>query len=137
MYSLFIDVYYLPVVNYLFFNCGDYFGRLIAGYLECPTNQHTTLLWTVVRVVLVPCFLLSNTSEHQFLPTLIQHDYTFIAMIVMFALSNGYLTNILLIMAPRSVKQHEKQLASSIMAASLSVGMAAGSLLSLAFVQML
>ncbi|KAH8361021.1 hypothetical protein KR093_011757 [Drosophila rubida] len=131
------DVYYLPVVNYLFFNCGDYFGRLIAGFLERPTNTQTTLLLTVVRVVLVPCFLLSNSSEHHFLPTLVQHDYTFMAMIIVFALSNGYLTNILLVMAPRSVKQHEKELASSIMAASLSVGMAIGSLLSLAFVQML
>ncbi|XP_060648233.1 equilibrative nucleoside transporter 1 [Drosophila nasuta] len=131
------DVYYLPVVNYLFFNCGDYFGRLIAGFLERPTNQHTTLLLTVVRIILVPCFLLSNSSEHHFLPILVQHDYTFITMIIVFALSNGYLTNILLIMAPRSVEQHEKELASSIMAASLSVGMAIGSVLSLAFVQML
>lgn len=88
-------------MNYLFFNCGDYFGRLFAGWLECPRNQYTTLLWTVVRVVLVPCFLCSNSSEHQFLPTLVKHDYTFIAMILIFALSNGYLTNILLIMAPR------------------------------------
>ncbi|KAM8718078.1 hypothetical protein ACLKA7_004736 [Drosophila subpalustris] len=136
-HSQWTDVYYLPVVNYLLFNCGDYFGRLIAGFLERPRNQQTTLLWTVVRVVLVPCFLLANSSEHRFLPTLIRHDGTFIAMIAVFALSNGYLTNILLIMAPRTVAQHEKQLASSIMAASLSVGMAAGSLLSLALVQML
>jgi len=134
---LFSDVYYLPVVNYLVFNCGDYFGRLFSGFLELPTNKHTALLLTVVRVILVPMFLCSNTSEHHFLPTLIQHDYTFIAMIVIFALSNGYLTNVLLTLAPRSVKQHEKELASSIMAASLSVGMAAGSMLSLAFVQML
>ncbi|XP_030555582.1 equilibrative nucleoside transporter 2 [Drosophila novamexicana] len=131
------DVYYLPVVNYLFFNCGDYFGRLTAGWLECPRSQQTTLLWTVVRVLFVPCFLCSNSSEHHFLPTLVQHDYTFMAMIIAFALSNGYLTNILLIMAPRSVDQHEKELAASIMAASLSVGMAVGLLLSLAFVQML
>ncbi|KAH8402958.1 hypothetical protein KR222_001078 [Zaprionus bogoriensis] len=131
------DVYYLPVVNYLLFNCGDYFGRLLAGWLELPSNKHTCLLLTMVRVILVPCLLCSNSSEHHFLPTLVQHDYTFMALIMVFALSNGYLTNILLIMAPRAVKQHEKEVASSIMAASLSVGMAAGSLLSLAFVQML
>lgn len=136
-HSQWTDVYYLPVVNYLLFNCGDYFGRLISGFLDLPTNEHTALLLTVVRVIFVPCFLCSNTSEHHFLPTLIQHDYTFIAMIVIFALSNGYLTNVLLTLAPRSVKQHEKELASSIMAASLSVGMVAGSILSLAFVQML
>ncbi|EDV33516.1 uncharacterized protein Dana_GF24827 [Drosophila ananassae] len=136
-HSEWTDVYYLPVVNYLFFNCGDYFGRLLAGWWERPVNQGTSLLITVVRMALIPFFLCSNTSEHQFLPTLVKHDFTFIAMIIVFALSNGYLTNILLISAPRSVKQHEKELASSIMAAALSCGMAVGSLLSLVFVQML
>ncbi|EDW75492.1 uncharacterized protein Dwil_GK23885 [Drosophila willistoni] len=131
------DVYYLPVVNYLFFNCGDYFGRLLAGWFERPVNAETSLLITIARIFFVPCFLFSNTNEHHFMPTLIKHDSTFITMMILFALSNGYITNILLIMAPRSVKQHEKELASSIMAAALSVGMAFGSLLSLAFVQML
>ncbi|KAH8273564.1 hypothetical protein KR018_001383 [Drosophila ironensis] len=136
-HSEWTDVYYLPVVNYLFFNCGDYFGRLLAGWWERPVNQNTSLLITFVRMAFIPFFLCSNTSEHQFLPVLVQHDYTFMAMIIVFALSNGYLTNILLIAAPRSVKQHEKELASSIMAAALSCGMAVGSLLSLVFVQML
>ncbi|XP_017086884.2 equilibrative nucleoside transporter 1 [Drosophila bipectinata] len=136
-HSEWTDVYYLPVVNYLFFNCGDYFGRLLAGWWERPKNQGTSLLITIVRMVFIPFFLCSNSSEHQFLPTLVKHDYTFIAMIIVFALSNGYLTNILLISAPRSVKQHEKELASSIMAAALSCGMAVGSFLSLVFVQML
>ncbi|KAH8249627.1 hypothetical protein KR032_010954 [Drosophila birchii] len=136
-HSEWTDVYYLPVVNYLFFNCGDYFGRLFAGWLERPVNQQTSLLITIVRMVMVPFFLCSNSSEHQFLPVLVKHDYSFIAMMIVFALSNGYLTNILLIMAPKSVKQHERQLASSIMAAALSCGMAVGSLLSLVFVQML
>ncbi|KAH8413066.1 hypothetical protein KR009_007778 [Drosophila setifemur] len=131
------DIYYLPVVNYLFFNCGDYFGRLLAGWTERPSNQSTSLLLIVVRMAFIPFFLCSNSSEHQFLPVLVKHDYTFIAMIIVFALSNGYLTNILLISAPRSVKKHEKELASSIMAAALSCGMAVGSLLSLMFVQML
>jgi len=105
------DVYFLPVVNYLIFNCGDYFGRLFAGWMERPLNQNTSLLFIVVRMAFVPLFLCSNSSEHSFLPVLVKHDYTFIAMMVMFALSNGYFTNILLIMAPKRVKQHEKELA--------------------------
>ncbi|XP_017131906.1 equilibrative nucleoside transporter 2 [Drosophila elegans] len=136
-HSEWTDVYYLPVVNYLIFNCGDYFGRILTGWIERPVNQNTSLLFIVIRMAFVPFFLCSNSSEHNFLPILVKHDYSFIAMMVMFALSNGYFTNILLIMAPRSVKQHEKELASSIMAAALSCGMAVGSLLSLVFVQML
>ncbi|XP_030384134.1 equilibrative nucleoside transporter 2 [Scaptodrosophila lebanonensis] len=135
--SAWSDIYYMPVVNYLFFNCGDYFGRLLAGWWDKPTNRHTTFLFTIVRVLFVPFFLCSNSSEHYFLPILIKHDAAFISMMIVFGLSNGYLTNNLLIMVPRRVKQHEKELASSIMAASLSCGMVLGSLLSMAFVQML
>lgn len=99
--SVITDIYFLPVVNYLFFNTGDYLGRLAAGWLDMPSNKNTCLLLTVMRVLFVPCLLCSNSGQHRFLPILVQHDYTFIALIVLFALSNGYLTNMLLIMAPR------------------------------------
>lgn len=89
------------MVNYLFFNTGDYLGRLLAGWLELPANKDTCLLFTVARMLLVPCLLFSNSSQHHFMPILVKHDYTFISLISVFALTNGYLTNMLLIMAPR------------------------------------
>lgn len=132
------DIYYMPVVNYLFFNSGDYFGRILAGLWEIPRdNPHTVLLLTVIRLLYVPLFLCANSSIHYFLPTLVHTDAAFIIMIITFGITNGYLANINLIMAPRSVMQHEKEMASSIMVASLSLGLAIGSLLSMAFVQML
>ncbi|CAD6998834.1 unnamed protein product [Ceratitis capitata] len=132
------DIYYMPVVNYLFFNSGDYFGRILAGLWEMPRdNPHTVLLMTVIRLLYVPLFLCANSNVHIFLPVLVHTDVTFILMIITFGITNGYLANISLIMAPRSVMRHEKEMASSIMAASLSLGLALGSLLSMIFVQML
>ncbi|XP_067622676.1 equilibrative nucleoside transporter 1 [Eurosta solidaginis] len=132
------DIYYMPVVNYLFFNSGDYFGRILAGLWERPRdNPHTVLLMTVIRMIYVPLFLCSNSNIHYFLPILVHTDTSFIIMILTFGITNGYLANINLIMAPRSVMRHEKEMASSIMAASLSLGLAVGSLLSMSFVQML
>ncbi|KAM7351686.1 equilibrative nucleoside transporter 1 [Cochliomyia hominivorax] len=132
------DIYYMPVVNYLFFNSGDYFGRIICGLFERPRkNAHTVLMMVILRILYVPFLLCSNSNLHIFLPILVHSDVAFIIMIITFAFSNGYLTNILLIMAPRCVMQHEKEMASSIMAASLSCGLAMGSTLSMIFVQML
>ncbi|XP_017470401.1 PREDICTED: equilibrative nucleoside transporter 1 isoform X1 [Rhagoletis zephyria] len=132
------DIYYIPVINYLFFNSGDYFGRILAGLWERPRdNPHTVILMTVIRLLYVPLFLCANSNVHYFLPILVHTDAAFMIMIITFGITNGYLANICLIMAPRSVMQHEKEMASSIMAASLSLGLAAGSLLSMAFVQML
>lgn len=177
------DIYYMPVVNYLFFNSGDYFGRIISGIwgrvsMRLPVdllffwynwminvnilfqprkNVHTVLLMVVLRMLYVPFFLCSNSAQHIFLPTLVSSDVAFILMMITFALSNGYLTNILLNMVPRyvwpqhclldvcnivvyfirCVMQHEKEMASSIMAACLSMGLALGSMITMLFVQML
>lgn len=30
----FLDIYFVPVVNYLLFNSGDYLGRIFAGLFE-------------------------------------------------------------------------------------------------------
>ncbi|XP_055837152.1 equilibrative nucleoside transporter 1 [Episyrphus balteatus] len=131
------DIYFMPVTNYLCFNSGDYLGRIFAGLLEKPRNDpHLVLLYTIMRVIFIPLFMMSN-SHHYFLPTVVNSDVIFISMMVIFAISNGYLTNIILVMAPKSVMQHEKEMASAIMAAALSVGIALGASVSMVFVELL
>ncbi|XP_075154080.1 equilibrative nucleoside transporter 1 [Haematobia irritans] len=132
------DIYYMPVVNYLFFNSGDYLGRIISGIWRRPQkNAHTVLLMVLLRMLYVPLFLCSNSSQHIFLPTIVSSDIAFISMMLTFALTNGYITNILLNMVPRCVMQHEKEMASAIMAACLSCGLALGSMITMLFVQMI
>lgn len=131
------DKYFMPVSNYLVFNSGDYLGRIFSGLLEKPRNNpHLVLLLTIVRVVFIPLFMMSN-MKHNFLPTMVNNDLIFIAMVMIFAISNGYLTNITLVMAPRSVMHHEKEMASSIMAAALSMGIVIGAGVSMVLVELL
>lgn len=131
------DVYFLPVANYLAFNSGDYLGRILAGLWEAPKNNpDLILLFTILRFGFIPCFMLAN-QNHIFLPAYITSDITFIILILIFAISNGYLANIALINVPKIVNQHEKEMASSIMAASLSLGLAIGSCFSMFIVQIL
>ena len=56
---------------------------------------------------------------------------------ILFSLSNGYLANIALICAPKQVREHERERASSMMAAFLGIGLAFGSALSLILVKLL
>lgn len=110
----------MPVANYLFFNSGDYFGRILAGlwervsckinkfiiainynYFQPRDNPHTVLLMTVIRLLYVPFFLCANSNVHNFLPVLVHTDITFIILMISFGITNGYLVNISLIMAPR------------------------------------
>lgn len=132
------DVYFVTVVNYLIFNSGDYLGRILAGLLEYPANNPRLLAFgTLLRVVFIPLFMVCNAHPRSNLPILINSDLIYIALMVVFAISNGYLTNMGLISAPRSVLPHEKEMASSMMAAFVGIGLAFGSAFSVIFVKML
>ncbi|XP_055594701.1 equilibrative nucleoside transporter 1-like [Uranotaenia lowii] len=132
------DVYFLPVVNYLLFNTGDYIGRVCAGFIEWPShNPFLISLMSIVRIAFVPTILLCNIRPHHSFPVMIHSDYIFIALMAGFALSNGYLANLALIGAPKTVDQPEKEMASSMMAAFLGIGLACGSTVSFMIIEMI
>lgn len=132
------DIYFVPVVNYLIFNTGDYFGRILAGMFEWPKNRPRLIAFvTVLRIAFVPALLMCNTNPRHNLPVFIHSDISLIVMMILFSLSNGYIANICLIMAPKYVHDREKEMASSMMAAFLGIGLAFGSSISLILVQIL
>ncbi|XP_055599662.1 equilibrative nucleoside transporter 3-like [Uranotaenia lowii] len=129
--TVWTDVYFVPVINYLVFFLSDYVGRLSAEFLEWPaTNDVKTCLLAVVRIAFVPAFLACNVQPRGNLPVLIQSDEIFIALIIGFGFGNGYLSNISMIGAPLAVEQPDKEMAAAIMTGFLGVGLACGSILS-------
>lgn len=95
------DVYFLPVINYLVFNTGDYLGRIISGWLKWPNNRpELVTLLTVLRIAFIPAILLCNITQKHPLPVLIHSDEIFIALMIGFAVTNGYIANISCIFAP-------------------------------------
>lgn len=92
---------------------------------------------SIGRIAFVPAMLLCNITQHHNFPVLIHSDYLFIVLMAAFALSNGYLANVALIGAPRVVGEHQKEMASSMMAAFLGVGLACGSAISLMIIEMI
>lgn len=132
------DVYFVTVVNYLVFNSGDYLGRILAGLLEWPTNRPNLLLFAaLLRGLWIPLFMLCNAQPRGSLPVLIDSDILYILLMVVFSISNGYLANLSLICAPKQVREVEREMAASMMAAFLGVGLAFGSALSLILVKLL
>lgn len=95
------DVYFLPVVNYLLFNAGDYTGRILSGWIKRPRNQPNLIaLISILRMGFIPAFLLCNITQKHPLPVLIHSDVIFILLMAVFSISNGYIANISLIYAP-------------------------------------
>ncbi|CRK93626.1 CLUMA_CG007156, isoform A [Clunio marinus] len=130
------DIYFLPVLNYLLFNAGDYIGRILSGWIKRPKNKPKLVAFlTVLRVGFVPAFLLCNITQKHPLPVLIYSDEVFILLMTFFAISNGYIANISLIYAPTVVEEHEKEMTSSMMAAFMGIGLTFGSAISFVLIQ--
>ncbi|CAH0714163.1 unnamed protein product, partial [Brenthis ino] len=131
------NIFFVPVVNYLIFNCGDYAGRLVAGFLLRPMNQWLIATASVLRIVGVPMLMLCNAQPRKHLPVVFLWDYEYIAIMIVFAFTNGYLTNIVMINSTRVVEMHEREKASSVIATLLSVGLTAGAAVSMLLVRLL
>ncbi|XP_050673932.1 equilibrative nucleoside transporter 3 [Leptidea sinapis] len=131
------NIFFVPVVNYLIFNCGDYSGRMAAGFLMKPTNQWVLAGASILRIIGVPMLMLCNAQPRKHLPVLFPWDYEYILIMIVFAFTNGYLTNIVMVHSTRVVEMHEREKTSSIIATMLSVGLTAGAAVGMLLVRLL
>ena len=81
--NVWASTYFTPVTCFLLFNCGDYLGRILAGWVRWPGKvssnneffflkrstqlqgkggQNITLLFSLMRTGFVPLFMLCNAA---------------------------------------------------------------------------
>ncbi|XP_018336319.1 equilibrative nucleoside transporter 3 [Agrilus planipennis] len=131
------DLYFVPVVAFLLVNCSDYSGRLLAGFFQRPERKSLLIIFNLLRIIFVPLLLFCNAQPRHSLPVLIKEDYHYIIILNLFALTNGYLTNLPVICTSRIVDEHEKESASALIAVFLGLGLTLGSAINLILVKIL
>ncbi|KAJ0175538.1 hypothetical protein K1T71_008697 [Dendrolimus kikuchii] len=131
------NIFFVPVVNYLIFNCGDYSGRLVSGFILRPDNQWIIAVASILRIIGVPMLMLCNAQPRKHLPVVFLWDWEYIIIMIVFAFTNGYLTNIVMINSTRVVELHEREKASSVIATMLSVGLTMGAAVGMLLVHVL
>uniref|UniRef100_A0A8C6Y8H8 Solute carrier family 29 member 2 n=1 Tax=Naja naja TaxID=35670 RepID=A0A8C6Y8H8_NAJNA len=94
--------FFTPVCCFLLFNIMDWLGRSSTSYFLWP-QKHLRLLPAAVglRVFLIPLFLLCNIQRQAEWPVLFHHDAWFVALMVVFSLSNGFFVSLTMCLAPR------------------------------------
>ncbi|GAA6225625.1 equilibrative nucleoside transporter 1-like [Lates japonicus] len=128
------DLYFIPVSCFLLFNLCDWGGRSLTAILMWPKKDSVLLpVFIVCRLVFVPLFMLCNVQPRLQLPVFFLHDGIFIAFMIVFAFSNGYLASLCMCYGPKNVLPHEAETAGAIMAFFLSLGLALGAALSFLF----
>lgn len=128
------EKYFVPVSCFLLFNLSDWSGRSLTAVCMRPQKDSLKLpLLVVARLAFIPLFMLCNIQPRFKLPVFFVHDGWFIAFMVLFAFSNGYLASLCMCFGPKNVLPHEAETAGAIMAFFLSLGLALGAGLSFFF----
>lgn len=110
-------------LHFLIFNVGDWIGRTLPIWRLCQVlSSRNLFICAVLRTFFIPLFLNMSGSQG--------NDSLFFISVLCFAMSNGWLTSLVFMAAPRTYERTSKGLVGSIMSFSLVVGLALGGLCS-------
>lgn len=132
--------YFVPVTCFLFYNIGDYIGRLLVETSLSPKIcSQLALALSVLRTVFIPLLLMCNIAPDQrsYMPVYLDSDAAYIILIFLLSLSNGYLTSIVMVNAPARVLPYEQQTSSNLMVGLLGLGLISGAVFSAILVKCL
>ncbi|XP_003745116.1 equilibrative nucleoside transporter 2 [Galendromus occidentalis] len=131
---------FIPLACFVVFNFSDLFGRLLAKYLPIPASQGAMVLaLSVTRILFIPLFLICNVSpgSRNLTPILLDQDWHYVLVMFLFGASNGYVTTLSLTYAAKASAPEHQEVAGSLAAVFLGLGLALGSLSSYLTLQLL
>lgn len=119
---------------FLAFNGMDLAGRMLAGSFDViPSDK--LFLASAARLIFIPLFMVCNVrsnvaTDKSLFPILLKTDAAPLIIMFLFALSNGYVSSRLMMVAPSFVPAADQQLAGMMMAFFLVIGLGLGSVTS-------
>lgn len=121
--------------SFVIFNGGDLVGRSISSGVkfEKVKNLSTKLVWaSIIRMVFFLLFLVCGSGSNRYSKWVVESDVYSWVVQFLFAVSNGFLTNVCFCYAPSLIENrtHPQQVASAILNFALSFGLLVGSLFS-------
>ncbi|OAQ22744.1 hypothetical protein K457DRAFT_102342 [Linnemannia elongata AG-77] len=129
-------------LHFLIYNLGDWTGRSLPSFaLFSPNTTHPTrrqqlryLLSAFGRCIFIPVFLTANLpipEDTRLLPLLIRRDEIWFLLVFLFALSNGYLGSLIMMVGPACVLGGENKARAGVkLGFWLTTGLAMGSVAS-------
>lgn len=122
--------------HFLLFNVGDWLGRILPLWAFLRTfNPRLLSLYSVARTAFIPLFLVCNVvvSTERHLPVLIPSDLVYFVLVLVFSVTNGWISCLAMMAAPQQPflqNGSDQSRAGSVMSFSLVAGLAIGGCLS-------
>lgn len=130
-------IYFTPVVCFVLFNLTDFIGRNLAGVIRRPKDGSPVfLIVCLLRTLFIPLFLMCNLqprSSDKYV--FFKSDAAPIILSCLFGVSNGYMATVSMMHSPRLVPDGDVELAGSMMAFFMALGLGLGAALSMLIVK--
>uniref|UniRef100_A0A251TIL6 Putative equilibrative nucleoside transporter, Major facilitator superfamily domain protein n=1 Tax=Helianthus annuus TaxID=4232 RepID=A0A251TIL6_HELAN len=110
-----------PIILITTFNVGDFLGKCLTA-IYVPNGSKGTVWCCLGSVLFYPLFL---GCKHG--PRWMHSEVPVVVLTLMLGVSNGYLTSVLMILAPKSVPIEEAEVVGIAMETSLVIGLVVGS----------
>lgn len=135
--SFWTSKFFLPICCFFIFNLCDFLGRYLGRFGLLPREKASVLLVVaVLRVAFIPIFLLCNVHPRH-LPVVFESQYYYIAFMIAFGLTNGYLVLNVFVNGPLSVPVAYRKLSGFFLMLFLGLGLTLGSFTSTLLVRIL
>lgn len=110
-----------PVFLITTFNVGDFSGKCLTAFYVVKKSKW--VVWMcITRVLFYPLFI-----GCVFGPKWLRNEVPVALLTMLLGVSNGYLTSVLMILAPKSVSVEESNIARIVMSLFLAIGLVIGS----------
>lgn len=128
--------YFVPLTSFLLYNVADFCGRQATAWLQVPGPTSRVLpVLVLCRTVFVPLLMFCNYQPRYRLHTvLFNHDVFPVIFNCLLGVSNGYLGTLPMIYGPKVVPRELAEATGVVMSFFLTLGLAAGSALSVLIV---
>lgn len=116
---------------FLVFNVMDWIGRSVTSVVQFPSKESCLFpIFVVARVIFIPALMLCNIPARTYLPVVFQHEFAYILLMSLFAMTNGYCACLCMSYAPQLVRSKDAETAGALMTFFLALGLSLGAALS-------
>ena len=128
------DKYFVPVCCFLTQALGDWLGRTLATASQWPrpatVSEVGVFVATALRAGFIPLFMFCNVAPgNRVSAILLPYDWVYVAILIVFSVSGGFLSNVCWMLAPQKVVGELQEVVCQLLLTCLVVGLGVGSLL--------
>ncbi|XP_036444895.1 equilibrative nucleoside transporter 2 [Colossoma macropomum] len=115
---------------FLVFNVMDWIGRSVTSVVQWPSKESRLFpILVVARLIFIPAFMLCNIPSHR-LSGVFKHEFAYILVMSLFAMTNGYFACLCMSYAPQLVRPKDAETTGALMTFFLALGLSLGAALS-------